>query len=209
LTAAFQIESQSLGGSDDPRRIVDAIAHSPTFVLLVNFSLAAKMSIFMPTSSFHPQMEEIMKNLTDCVLGGLIAVLPDHRDSVLALSSSMATQLMTSGISSTDGYIFLNCSAYIASFNTSNADSIFLPPAIASWKSSSIQLFQSRATSPEIAEIVTASTFHVLLLTCHLSLLTSHLPYMFDHSFPALPIAAFTRHPSISDHPEIAAPHRF
>jgi hypothetical protein len=175
----------------------------------VNFSLAVKLSFYIPASSFHPKMEEIIKNLTDCVLGGFVAVLPDHSNLGLALPSSMATQFVTSGISSTDGYIVLNCSAYIASFNTSNADSIFLPPAIASWKSSSIQLFQSRATSPEIAEIVTASTFHVLLLTCHLSLLTSHLPYMFDHSFPALPIAAFTRHPSISNHPEIAAPHRF
>ncbi len=170
MTAAFQIESQSLGSSNDPRRIVDAIAQSPTFVLLVNFSLAVKMSVYMPTSSFHPKIEEIMKNLTDCVIGGLIAVLPDHSDSVLGLPLSMATQFMTSGISSTDGYMFLNCSAYIASFNTSNVDSIFLPPAIASWKSSSIQLFQSRATSPEIAQIVTASTFHVLLLTHHLSL---------------------------------------
>jgi len=124
------------------------------------------MSFYIPTSSFHPKIEEII----DCVLGGFVAVLPDHNNSVLALPLAMTSQSVTSGISSTDGYIVLNCSAYIASFNTSNADSIFLPPAIASWKSNSIQLFQSRATSPEIAQIVTASTFHVLLLIFHLSL---------------------------------------
>jgi hypothetical protein len=206
LKAAFQLESQFLGGTLDPRRIVYAITHSPTFVVHVNFSLAVKSSIYNPTSSFHPDIGAIMNNLTDCVLDGLIAVLPNRGDSDLSLPLSIATKLLTSGILFTDGYVFLNCSAYIAAFNASDADSIFDSPAIVSWKSSSIQLFQSRATSPELAEIVSASTFHVLLLTFFLSLSFSRMSHMFDRSFLALPVAAFTGHPSIADHPEIAAP---
>jgi hypothetical protein len=122
-SAAFQFESQHLQGQDDPRRIVGEVTRGPTFVFPGKYSVKFSMALQMSQPSL---IELIMKNITDAVMDGFKTMLPARNGPVFAVPTGMETTPVQTGTSSVDGYLLVESSAFLVSFNTTS-------PAILTW----------------------------------------------------------------------------
>lgn len=153
-SAAFQVESQHLQGQDDPRRIVGEVTRGPTFVFPGKYSVKFSMALQMSQPSL---IELIMKNITDAVMDGFKTMLPARNGPVFAVPTGMETTPVQTGTSSVDGYLLVESSAFLVSFNTTSPANFDL----GAWTNHTINFFRSKAASFEIRQLLSTATFTV------------------------------------------------
>jgi hypothetical protein len=151
--AAFQIESQHLQGHDDPRRIVREVTHSPTFVHSGKFSLTVSMVFYASYMSNTSLFDSIMKYF----LAGLTSILPGHGGPVFALPSGTEYMQVRTGPGPYDGYVTVEGSAFLFSFNATAPANLDMN----TWINHTINFFRPKEALIENGDLLLNSTFTV------------------------------------------------
>ena len=151
--AAFQIESQHLQGHDDPRHIVREVTRSPTFVHSGKFSLTVSMMFYASYMSNTSLFDSIMKYF----LAGLTTILPGHDGPVFALPSGTESIQVRTGPGPYDGYVIVEGSAFLFSFNATAPAYLDMN----TWINHIINFFRPKEALIENGDLLLNSTFTV------------------------------------------------